>query len=151
MNQFDRSLPMMLYRTLDVVMPEFRAIFKRFRLTEQQWRVLRVLWVRDGCALLELAEATCVSGPSLVGVIDRLSRDGLVRRRRSDTDRRVVRISLTRKGHQLEKRVVPSVDEAYRRLERSISPSDWRALMKGLDAVMAASPRERRARNNLRG
>ena len=134
---------MMLYRTLDVVMPEFRAIFNQFKLTEQQWRVLRVLWERDGRALLEVAEATCVPGPSLVGVIDRLSRDGLVGRRRSDTDRRVVRISLTRKGRQLEKRVVPLVDEAYRRLERSISRSDWRALMKGLDAVMAASPQKR--------
>src|SRR6185369_6906349 len=27
MNSFSRSLPMMLYRTLDAVMPEFRAIF----------------------------------------------------------------------------------------------------------------------------
>jgi DNA-binding MarR family transcriptional regulator len=46
-DQFTRSLPMMLYRTLDTVMPRFRSIFNEFGLTEQQWRVLRVLWETD--------------------------------------------------------------------------------------------------------
>ena len=48
--EFSRSLPMMLIRALDAVMPRFRDIFKEFGLTEQQWRVLRVLWEQDEIA-----------------------------------------------------------------------------------------------------
>ena len=37
---FDQSLPMILHRTLDAVMPDYRELFARYNLTEQQWRVL---------------------------------------------------------------------------------------------------------------
>ena len=71
MNDFQRSLPMMLYRTLDCVLPAFRQIYQEFGITEQQWRVLRVLWETDSQSLLALAEATLISSPSLVGIVDR--------------------------------------------------------------------------------
>lgn len=136
MKQFERSLPMMLHRALDTVMPEFRAIFHRFGLTEQQWRVLRVLWECDCRPLVDVTRVTCIPGPSLVGVIDRLVRAGLLERRRSDSDRRVVRVCLTAKGKTLEPQVAPLVNGAYQSFERSIEPADWSALMKGLDAVI---------------
>jgi len=67
-DQFTRSLPMMLYRTLDTVMPSFRKIFNDFGLTEQQWRVLRVLWEGDDITIRQLAEVTLIPAPSLVGI-----------------------------------------------------------------------------------
>ena len=42
MQDFSHSLPMMLYRALDAVMPRFRRIFTAAGLTEQQWRVLQL-------------------------------------------------------------------------------------------------------------
>ena len=83
---FSGSLPMMLYRALDVVMPRFRRIFNEFGLTEQQWRVLRVLWETEEIAFRELSDITLIPAPSLVGVIDRLAKQRLVDRRRSETD-----------------------------------------------------------------
>ena len=56
--QFSHSLPMALYRTLDAVMPRFRKIFNEFGLTEQQWRVLRVLWDQQAVTLNRLAALT---------------------------------------------------------------------------------------------
>jgi len=41
---FRRSLPMLLNYTLDGIMPAYRTLFAQFDLTEQQWRILRVLW-----------------------------------------------------------------------------------------------------------
>ena len=113
MQDFSRSLPMMLYRTLDAVMPRFREIFKEFGLTEQQWRVLRVLWQCEQMPLRELAGLTLIPAPSLVGIVDRLADSGLVERRRSDTDRRNVYIRATADGRALESRVMPRVDAAY--------------------------------------
>ena len=135
MKPFDNSLPMMLYRTLDAVMPAFRSIFARFGLTEQQWRVLRVLWDEDAKPLLALAQSTLIQAPSLVGVVDRLHRDGLVERRRSEVDRRVVRVCLTEAGRALKTRVTPLVDAAYAELEATVSDVEWAELLVTLDKV----------------
>ena len=137
MKPFETSLPMVLYHTLDAVMPPFRAIFARFGLTEQQWRVLRVLWEQDGKPLLALAEKTLIQPPSLVGVVDRLQRDGLVERRRSRQDRRVVRVCLTGGGKALKGRVTPLVDAAYSHLESTVSERDWAVLLATLRKVAA--------------
>ena len=136
MNSFPRSLPMMLYRTLDAVMPEFRAIFAEFELTEPQWRVLRVLWEHDGASVVELARVTLVAAPSLVGVLDRLQQAELIERRPGATDRRRVRVFLRPRGRGLEKRVRPLVEAAYARLERALTPAEWRALYDALDRLI---------------
>ncbi len=138
MQTFSRSLPMMLYRTLDAVMPRFRSIFSKFGLTEQQWRVLRVLWEIDGVALLDLADITRIPGPSLVGVIDRLAKNGLVERRRSETDRRVVFVHATREGQQLEQKVRPEVTRAYDELQALADPQAWAQLISGMEGIIAA-------------
>ncbi len=135
MQEFSRSLPMMLYRTLDAVMPRFRQIFSEFGLTEQQWRVLRVLWQYEQIAFRELADLTLIPPPSLVGVVDRLTRSGLAARRRSDTDRRHVFVYATGKGVALESQVRPRVDKAYAELRGSVDTKTWNALIAGLEQI----------------
>jgi len=137
MNDFERSLPMMLYRTLDAVMPGFRRIFAEFDLTEQQWRVLRVLWEQDAQPLLYLSQTTLISPPSLVGIVDRLERDGLVSRVRSTTDRRVVNIYLTPQGQALEEQVTPRVTEAYAKIEPQLGQKQWHNMYQALDTLVA--------------
>ncbi len=135
MEEFSRSLPMLLYRTLDTVMPRFRRIFNEFGLTEQQWRVLRVLWQRERIALGELADLTLIQPPSLVGVVDRLTRSGLADRARSDTDRRNVFVYATGKGKALESEVRPRVDKAYAELRRSVDAGTWKSLIANLEQI----------------
>ena len=128
---------MTLYRTLDAVMPAFRHIFTQFDLTEQQWRVLRVLWEAKQQPLLKLAQTTLIPSPSLVGVVDRLAQRGLVQRVRSDKDRRVVNICLTSKGKALEKRVHPAISEVYANLEANLTDTQWRTLYALLDKLVS--------------
>ena len=135
MQDFSRSLPIMLYRTLDAVMPRFRQIFNEFGLTEQQWRVLRVLWEQECIAFSELSALTLIPAPSLVGVIDRLTSNGLVARRRSTTDRRSVLVTATDEGQKLEGEVRPRVDQAYAELRASIDRKSWDTLIAGLEQI----------------
>ncbi len=147
---FSRSLPMLLYRALDAVMPRFRHIFNEFGLTEQQWRVLRVLWEGDGIAFRELSDITLIPAPSLVGVVDRLANQGLVARQRSESDRRNVFVYATEQGRELHRRVRPRVDEAYAELRASIDAQDWQRLIDSLEQVAALDPaaaEEKRAVN----
>ena len=134
--QFSHSLPIMLYRAIDVVMPRFRAIFKEYGLTEQQWRVLRVLWEIQEISHNELAELTLISPPSLVGVLDRLRTMELVERRRSSLDRRVVYIASTEQGRDLRDQIMPAVQQTYFELRESIGDEVWRNLLDGLDEIV---------------
>jgi homoprotocatechuate degradation regulator HpaR len=137
---FSQSLPMMLYRALDAVMPRFRRIFNQFGLTEQQWRVLRVLIDEPELALRDLAALTLIPPPSLVGVVDRLEHNGLVLRRRSDRDRRRVFVLATAKGRDLQARLSPLVAGAYAELMQSLAPREWIRLLEGLEKVSVADP-----------
>ncbi len=133
--QFTRSLPMMLNRSLDAVMPRFRKIFNDFGLTEQQWRVLRVLGEQQQITLNELSDLTLIPAPSLVGVVDRLQVTGLVGRRRSDTDRRKVYVLASKKGSELEARIRPQVASAYAALKQSIDVETWDRALEGLQQI----------------
>jgi homoprotocatechuate degradation regulator HpaR len=135
LEQFTRSLPMMLYRSLDAVTPRFRKIFSDFGLTEQQWRVLRVLWERQDVTLNELSGIALIPAPSLVGVVDRLQGMGLVERRRSDADRRKVYVLATQKGGELEAKVMPRVASAYAALKQSVDAETWDQVLKGLQQI----------------
>jgi homoprotocatechuate degradation regulator HpaR len=134
-DQFTRSLPMMLYRALDTVMPSFRKIFNDFGLTEQQWRVLRVLWEGDDITIRQLAEVTLIPAPSLVGIVDRLERDGLVARQRLTTDRRKVNVVVTQAGAELEDKIMPRVASAYVELKQSVDAETWSQVLVGLQRI----------------
>ena len=53
---FGDTLPMQLYRTLDAIMPEYRNLFAKNNLTEQQWRILRVLWADNNITVAKLSK-----------------------------------------------------------------------------------------------
>ena len=135
--QFSHSLPMLLYAALDAVMPRFRLIFKEFGLTEQQWRVLRVLWDIAEISHSELAAVTLISAPSLVGVLDRLQSMELVVRRRSAIDRRVIYIATSPQGRELRDQIMPAVQQSYFELRDSIDDDVWRSLLDGLEVVVS--------------
>lgn len=130
MQDFEHSLPMLLYRTLDNVLPAFRRIFAEFDLTEPQWRILRVLWERDARPLGELAAVTLLPAPSLVGIVDRMADKKLLRRRRDANDRRVVHVCLAAAGRRLEGQVRPRVADAYEQIQSRLSATEWRELQR---------------------
>ncbi len=72
-----------------------------------QWGVLMFLWVQDGQTQRELSRQVAVDDASMVRSIDRMERDGLVRRVRNEHDRRQINILLTEKGRALRDQLVP--------------------------------------------
>ncbi len=136
---FDRSLPMILNRALDAIMPPYRDLFSRYDLTEQQWRVLRVVWSSDKYKSVDLASHTLLATASLVGILDRLEKKGLVSRVRSTTDRRAVYIVATAKSRKLEKEVSPQVTAIHEHLRSSVSAEEWQLMESILTRISAAS------------
>ncbi|MDD9908455.1 MAG: MarR family transcriptional regulator [Ahrensia sp.] len=137
MASFDQSLPMILHRALDAVMPEFRELFASHNLTDQQWRVLRVLWEAKKVTSAELSARTLLPAPSLVGIIDRLENKGLVSRLRSVDDRRITFVVATEAGRALQDRLVPHAEDIHERLRASVSEAEWRGMENTLGKIAA--------------
>ena len=70
--------------------------------TPTQWTVLMCLWDKDGLSFTELGKRLSFDHPTITGVVDRMEREKLVRRKRHHLDRRVVNVLLTQKGKDLE-------------------------------------------------
>jgi len=93
-----------------------------------QWAVLMFLWERDGRSQAELSRVVAIEPPTMVRTIDRMVRDGLVRRVPDPDDGRISRISLTERGRALRDELVPravAVNQAN--LDR-LSPAEGRTL-----------------------
>lgn len=67
-------------------------------LSEVEWDVLRCLGQQGECMMRTLATACNIALSTMTGIIDRLVKQGLVQRRHSTTDRRVVLARLTGRG-----------------------------------------------------
>lgn len=74
--------------------------------TLPQFRTLVVLAVRGPQRSIDIAEELQVNPSTGTRMLDRLIRKGLVRRTRSTSDRRVVRLRLTRAGHDIVEQVI---------------------------------------------
>lgn len=59
----------------------------------------------------ELAARIGIEGPTLVGLLDRLAKDGYVERRASSSDRRVKTVHLSPKGEQVLQQIKPIASE----------------------------------------
>jgi len=132
---FTTSLPMLLNRSLDAIMPPYRDLFQEFGVTEQQWRVLRVLWEQKHLTSAQISILTLLPSPSLVGILDRLEKKELVKRLRSSSDRREINITITDKGRELQSEVMPKVKKIQDQIKVILTDPEWRELNKCLEKI----------------
>jgi DNA-binding MarR family transcriptional regulator len=107
-----------------------------------QFQILQMLWKEDGLTPRELAERLAVEMPTVTRTVQRMVRDGLVRREANPIDARSVRILLT--THGLEVRDVVSgvlEDETTNALD-GFSPPECDAFVDFLDRVARNARRE---------
>ncbi|KVE32526.1 MULTISPECIES: homoprotocatechuate degradation operon regulator HpaR [Burkholderia] len=133
-----RNLAMLLLEARETLMGRFRPILKEFALTEQQWRIIRLL---DGAPNQELdagqiAKRCSILSPSLTGVLERMERDGLIRRMRAPEDQRRLMVSLTLQSRQLVKQIGPRIDEQYRLIEERFGVDALSEMYAALDKLI---------------
>ncbi len=80
---------------------------RQYRLTQPQADVIFTLGNTDGLTFREIGELTLITKGTLTGVVDRLEKKSLVKRRQGNEDRRCTRVVLTKKGNRLFRDVFP--------------------------------------------
>ncbi len=98
---YRQSLAGTLLAAREAVMAPIRPMLNEAGVTEQQWRVLRVLDGAGPMDLKRLAESALLFGPSLSRIIKDLADRGLVLRRNNPKDGRGSIVSVTAPGRSL--------------------------------------------------
>ncbi|WP_118985474.1 homoprotocatechuate degradation operon regulator HpaR [Photorhabdus sp. CRCIA-P01] len=131
------SLTIALLQARETAMGFFRPILKSHNLTEQQWRIIRVLSGNRSIDFYDLSCQTCILRPSLTGILTRMERDGLIFRLKPMNDQRKLYVSLTPDGQKLYEKAKEQVEQGYQAIEKAFSPEKLVQLSALLEELIA--------------
>lgn len=109
---------MQLLQARETAIAQFRPMLREHGLTEQQWRVLRVLAAIQVVDASELANRCFLLAPSLSRILQMLEREYLIQRESDEFDLRRTLISLTGTGRALYEQVGPDAEGLYQTIEK---------------------------------
>lgn len=135
MKQVRPSVTLALLEAREALMTHFRPALNDVGLTEQQWRIIRILAQFGEQESTHLAEKACILKPSLTGIIRRLTEMNLVVRRRGDSDQRFVFIQLTQNGEDIFKKMSVEMEKRYQNIHQKIGEDKIEKLLELLKDV----------------
>ena len=83
------------------------------QITTSQMVTLMRIYEKDITRVGDLSREMHVSAPTMTGVVDRLLRNGYLKRRRDKDDRRVVNVELTPKGRGVVQQMLSEVRQRW--------------------------------------
>jgi len=107
----------------------------RHRVHAGQQFILRCLWDQEGLAPGEIAARLGLSTPTVTKATARMEAAGLLVRRPHPTDRRLVRIQLTKRGRSLQSAIDKEIERITERALRSLSNRQRDQLIRLLSEV----------------
>ncbi len=122
-------------------MGPIRAMLSDVGITEQQWRVLRVLDEGGAQEPTVIAEKACLLLPSLTRILQKLSEKGFIERTPDKTDRRKQVVSITAAGAMLIEDNLATSIAIMDRIKAEMGPERYEALLDLLNELDAAQVR----------
>ncbi|RMQ43435.1 Homoprotocatechuate degradation operon regulator [Pseudomonas cichorii] len=130
-----QSLTLTLLQAREAAMSFFRPSLNQHGLTEQQWRVIRILSQHGELEVYQLAELACILKPSMTGVLVRMEVAGLICRRKAEQDQRRVLVTLAEKGEACFESMSQCMEENYQRIQEQLGEEKLRTLLGLLDEL----------------
>ncbi len=128
---------------LQAIIPHFYRLlknerslfFRSHKITPTQYDVLAFL-TNESLNLSALSELVGLDSSTLVGIVDRLEKIGLVKKRVSPRDRRKNIISITEKGSKTLAQVPEFVSPSLQRILKELNPDDQENLTRILRGIV---------------
>ena len=114
LNDFSHTLPIRLLRARHAAINQFQPIYRKYDVTEQQWRVLRMVTSSGSLTAGDLSHAIFISMPSLSRIMHSLEKRNLIRRRADKDDLRKTIVSATAAGRTMVAGAAIWSDTRYR-------------------------------------
>lgn len=134
--QTRRTLPIALLRARESVMERFRPMLHRLDVTEQQWRVLRVLREAEAMDASELAQRAAILAPSLSRILKTLEARGFIALCKDPGDGRRTLISLSDAGCRFLADAAPESAAIYAEIEALVGRDRIESLIDDLDDLI---------------
>lgn len=100
--RLDDQLCFALYAATNAITRAYRPLLRELGVTYPQYLTLMALWQHGTGTVSELAQHLDLPAHALTPLLQRLEQAGLITRRRSPQDSRVVLVDLTSKGIELQ-------------------------------------------------
>lgn len=112
-NEMPNKTIIELKKTSDILEEIHNKFFSRFNTSSTKFNALVILYKcsEEGIMLSEIGEQMLVTKANITGLIDRLEKQGLVKRTRDDIDRRKVWATITQKGKIFAKEMIENYKE----------------------------------------
>ena len=94
-----------LYAATNSIIRYYRIYLNDIGITYTQYLVLLVLWESENCSIKNIAKTLKLDSPTITPIVQKLEKMNLVKRQRSNPDERIVMVSLTKAGLDLEDQV----------------------------------------------
>lgn len=123
--------------TSNWIMGELNTQMAPFGITPAQYNVLRILRgsYPEAMTCTAIGERLLDRTPDTTRLLNRLDRNGLIRRERSADDRRVVKVVITDAGMKLLDEIQPPIDRFQESIMRYVTPEEQRRLIALLERL----------------
>jgi homoprotocatechuate degradation regulator HpaR len=129
-----------MLRGREAIMAPYRQLLAKIGVTEQQWRVMRVLDERGMMDPKEIAEAACLLNPSLTRIMQLLEKKGLIARKGHPEDRRRVQVRITQEGRDMLVAAQPESLVIAEQLRERVGQQKLDALLDLLNELTDTTP-----------
>ena len=133
----DQSVGYLMRQVLNSIRSQADARLASCDMTYVQWLPLYKLMLQEGATTASLARELAIDPGAMTRSVDRLVAKGLVRRERSQQDRRVVHLELTAEGRSAAQRVPAVLSEVLNAHLHGFSDAEWRQLLHLLQRMQA--------------
>ena len=133
--KLDNEVGFALYACSKGLIRKYNPVLEGLGLTYTSYLVMLALWERDGISVSELGKKLYLDSGTLTPLLKKMEKQGLLQRRRDETDERVVLILLTPKGRALQaktERTVSALGKTLRLLRESSLFTDLKRLLDAL-------------------
>jgi len=134
----DQSVGYLMRLVLTSIRSQVDARLAPCDMTYVQWLPLYKLMLQEGATTAaSLSRELAIDPGAMTRSVDRLVAKGLVRRERSQQDRRVVHLVLTTEGRRAAQRVPAVLSEVLNAHLQGFSDAEWRQLLQLLQRMQA--------------
>jgi len=130
-----RALPISLLRTREHVMEPIRPALAKIGLTEQKWRILRILAESGPLEQTAISKDACLLLPSLTRILRSMEAGHLIKRHQDDVDRRRSIVQITANGLALVETHQPISSQNYQTLQQKLGKGKLELLLDLLEEV----------------
>lgn len=129
MKKIRPSLTLALLEAREATMTYFRPALNERGLTEQQWRIIRILYQHEELESNQLASLACILKPSLTGILNRMIDVKLIKKYKDAHDQRISLITLTEEGKNCFEAQAVRMEASYKQIQEQYGAEKMQQLM----------------------